>query len=47
MIFGKKVANFDWEWGEIRPLEKGRKCPYLTGLKPFVDQNAVFNQGLR
>ena len=30
MVFGKKVAIFDWEWGrraENRPLEKGRKCP--------------------
>ena len=27
MVLGKKVAIFDWEWAEIRPLEKGRKCP--------------------
>ena len=25
MVMGKKVAIFDWEWAEIRPLEMGRK----------------------
>ena len=27
--WGKKVAIFDWEWGQIWPLEKGRKCPVV------------------
>ena len=27
MVLGKKVAIFDWEWGQIRPLEMGRKGP--------------------
>ena len=32
MVLGKKVANFDWEWGpnQMRPLEKGRKSPVLS-----------------
>ena len=30
MVFRKKVAIFDWEWGaEIQPLEKGRKSPVM------------------
>ena len=37
MVLGKKVAIFDWEWAEIRPLEMGRKDPglnaNLTNLK--------------
>ena len=27
MILGKNVAIFDGEWGQIRPLEMGRKSP--------------------
>ena len=29
MVLGIKVAIFDWEWGEIQPLEKGRKSSEL------------------
>ena len=35
---GKKVAIFEWEWAEIWPLEKGRKCPDST-CKSFYDQS--------
>ena len=31
MVLGKKVAFCDWEWAELRPLEKGRKCPVFLG----------------
>ena len=27
MVLGKKVAIYDWEWGQIRALEMGRKGP--------------------
>ena len=30
MVLGKKVAIFDWEWGQNLALEKGRKSPVGT-----------------
>ena len=30
MVLGKKVAIFDWNGAEIQPLEKGRKCPFIS-----------------
>ena len=32
VVLGKKVAIFGWEWGQIRPLEMGRKSPGGKGL---------------
>ena len=50
MVLGKKVAIFDWNGAEIRPLEKGRKSPAIlffikhpTLSNHFVTQFEVTN----
>ena len=45
MVFGKKVAIFDWEWAEF-PLEMGRKSPvqlYRISEYPPWDLIFAFN----
>ena len=46
MVFGKKVAIFDCEWGrangaEIRSLEVGRKSPECNVHRVLIRLNTV------
>ena len=38
MEFGKKVAIFDWDGAEIRPLEMGRKSCDNTIIRNFAEE---------
>ena len=45
MVLGKKVAIFDWEWGQNSAVEKGRKYPgqiQYTEYRLLSDTNPQF-----
>ena len=42
MVLGKRVAIFDWEWGQNWTLEMGRKGPvFANSLDPDQDRKKV------